>query len=204
MRRLASARTAALGVELERGVGARRQSRRRSRMTVTSQASGGSELFRDQLAFVKQHIDHALALSAGFEQTADADRAYVVAGEAFTVHVARRCRADVTCTFDSPALILPDDSKREGHGGHDIRPDGLFGDAGFETITTQRVSRQFSGARAAGRSFGDADDRWIQIRCDATGDAYRSDFDACRSSAAADGAGVHADGRAESDGRSFG
>ena len=83
---------------------------------VTSQASEGSELFRDQLAFVKQHIDHALALTAGFEQTAEADRAYVVAGEAFTVHVARRCRADVTCTFDSPALILPDDSKREGHG----------------------------------------------------------------------------------------
>jgi LmbE family N-acetylglucosaminyl deacetylase len=112
---LANARTAALGLNWKEASALVAKAGGEV-ATVTSQASEGSELFRDQLAFVKQHIDHALALSAGFEQTADVDRAYVVAGEAFRVHVARRCRADVTCTFDSPALILPDDSKREGHG----------------------------------------------------------------------------------------
>jgi LmbE family N-acetylglucosaminyl deacetylase len=84
--------------------------------SVAAQAGGAHDAFADQLSFVKGHIDRALALSAGFQQTAEADRAYVVADEAFTIHVARRCRAEVACGFVSPALILPDDSKRDGHG----------------------------------------------------------------------------------------
>jgi LmbE family N-acetylglucosaminyl deacetylase len=83
--------------------------------SVLSQATGASELFRDQLGFVKRHIDRALELTAGFEETADADRAYVVADEAFYIHTARRCRPEVKCAFDAPpTLILPDDSKKTG------------------------------------------------------------------------------------------
>ncbi len=109
--------------------------------SVMSQATGVSDSFHDQLTFVKSHIDRALQLSAGFEQRADADRAYVVAGEQFTVHVERRCRAEVACAFTSPALILPDDSKREGHG--DTPSDQM--DFGVTLNSNQSQRRGFQG-----------------------------------------------------------
>jgi LmbE family N-acetylglucosaminyl deacetylase len=82
--------------------------------SAMSAAGGNSELFRDQLTFVKKHIDRALELTAGYEEKADADRAYIVVGEQFTVHSEWRCRAEVECAFKLPAMILPDKSKREG------------------------------------------------------------------------------------------
>jgi hypothetical protein len=75
----------------------------------------GGDAFLDELDVVKKHIDRALALTAGFEQTAESDRAYVVAGEAFKVRVGRRCRPEVGCVFDEPKLVLPDGSKQAGH-----------------------------------------------------------------------------------------
>ena len=106
-----------------------------------SQAGGASESFRDQLAFVKRHIDRALELTAGFEQTADADRAYVVAGEAFKVHVGRRCRAEIGCDYGALSLVLPDDSKQDG------KADAKTGDAEFSVTLSEKQSqrREFQG-----------------------------------------------------------
>ncbi len=122
----ASARVAQAGAEID---------------GVLSQAGGANELFRDQLEFVKQHIDRALELTAGFEQTADADRADVVAGEAFTVHVTRRCRPEVECAFEGQALILPDDSKLGGHA--DTKSDQMDFQVTLDSKQSQR--RGFQG-----------------------------------------------------------
>jgi LmbE family N-acetylglucosaminyl deacetylase len=80
-----------------------------------ARGSHGGGAFLDELDVVKKHIDRALALSAGFEQTAESDRAYVVAGEAFKVRVARRCRPEAGCVFEEPRLLLPEGSKQPGH-----------------------------------------------------------------------------------------
>jgi LmbE family N-acetylglucosaminyl deacetylase len=104
--------------------------------SVMLQAAGGSELFRDQLGFVKKHIDRALELAAGFEQTADSDRAYVVAGEAFKVRVGRRCRPEIACSFEEPALVLPDETKQAG------KADGKTGDAEFSVTLNEKQSQR--------------------------------------------------------------
>ena len=83
--------------------------------SALEQSAGANELFRGQLGFVKQHIDRALELTAGFELTADADRAYVVAGEEFKIRTGRRCRSEVPCEFEQPALFTTYDSKATGH-----------------------------------------------------------------------------------------
>ncbi len=104
--------------------------------SVLSQASGASELFRDQLGFVKLHIDRALKLTAGLEQTADADRAYVVAGEPFKVRVGRRCRPEIACDFEEPTLVLPDDSNQAG------KADAKTGDAEFSVTLSEKQSER--------------------------------------------------------------
>jgi LmbE family N-acetylglucosaminyl deacetylase len=104
--------------------------------SVLSQASDGSELFRDQLGFVRRHIDRALELAAGFEQTADADRAYVVAGEAFKVRTGRRCRPEIECGFEAPALLLPDETKQAGTA------DAKTGDAEFSVTLSAKQSQR--------------------------------------------------------------
>ena len=92
--------------------------------------------FADQLGFVKRHIDRALGLTAGFEQTADADRAYVVVGEAFKVRVGRRCRPEIACDFGALSLMLPDESKQDGQA------DAKTGDAEFSVTLTQKQSQR--------------------------------------------------------------
>jgi hypothetical protein len=75
-------------------------------------------------------------LAAGFEQTADADRAYVVAGEAFKVRTGRRCRPEITCDFEEPALVLPDDSKQAG------KADAKTGDSEFSVALSEQQSQR--------------------------------------------------------------
>jgi len=99
-------------------------------------AERGADAFRDELTVVKRHIDRALALTAGFEETAEADRAYLVAGEAFKIRLTRRCRPDVSCTFAGPVLVLPDGSKQNATA------DSRSGDAEFTvTLTTEQSKR---------------------------------------------------------------
>ncbi len=102
---------------------------------ATRRADGG-DAFLDELNVVKMHIDRALALAAGFEQTTESDRAYVVPGEAFKVRVGRRCRPEAGCAFEEPALILPDGSKQPGHA------DAQTSETEFTVTLTSKQSRR--------------------------------------------------------------
>jgi LmbE family N-acetylglucosaminyl deacetylase len=134
---LASARAAALELNwkqssvLVAAAGANLES-----ILAAAQSEHGADAFRDELDALKRHIDRALALTAGFEQTAEADRAYVVAGEGFKIRATRRCRPDVSCTFEEPGLILPDGSKQAGHA------DAKLGDTEFTVTLTAKQSRR--------------------------------------------------------------
>ena len=196
------------GVEMEGGIGAGGQRGEQARIHLRrgkTQRGAHGVRFLTSSSVVKGHIDRALALAAGFEQTADADRAYVVAGEAFKVRVGRRCRPEVGCAFDAPALVLPDGSKQAGHA------DANTDETEFSvTLTSKTIAARPGSTRnlpepaPLRRSPADADDRRIQIRCGTAGDAHRGDFDARGSCAVANGAGLHVDGRTEADRRSAG
>jgi LmbE family N-acetylglucosaminyl deacetylase len=97
----------------------------------------GADAFLYELDVIKKRIDRALALAAGFEQTSESDRSYVVAGETFKVKVNKRCRPDVTCTFEEPALVLPDGSTQTA------RADAKSGEAEFTvTLSSTQSHRQ--------------------------------------------------------------
>jgi LmbE family N-acetylglucosaminyl deacetylase len=132
---LASARAAALRLEWKEAA-AQVAKAGTDIDSVLSQAGGANELFLGQIGFVKRHIDRALGLTAGFEQTADADRAYVVVGEAFKVRVGRRCRQEIACDFGALSLVLPDESKQAGQA------DAKTGDAEFSVTLTQKQSQR--------------------------------------------------------------
>jgi LmbE family N-acetylglucosaminyl deacetylase len=102
----------------------------------------GGDAFLDELDVVKKHIDRALALAAGFEQTAESDRAYVVAGEAFKVRVGRRCRSEAGCVFEEPALLLPDGSKQASQGGQAGHAEGNASETEFTVTLTSKQSRR--------------------------------------------------------------
>jgi LmbE family N-acetylglucosaminyl deacetylase len=102
---------------------------------AASQAQHAAGAFRAELEVVQRHIDRALLLTAGFQQTAEADRAYVVAGEAFKIRATRRCRPEVSCTFEEPGLTLPDGSKQSGHA------DDKSGDAEFSVTLTAKQAK---------------------------------------------------------------
>jgi LmbE family N-acetylglucosaminyl deacetylase len=62
-------------------------------------------------------VEHALALAAGLEVKAEADRANVVDGEAFQVTARAHCRKEVQCSFGELKLVSPQaatEIKREG------------------------------------------------------------------------------------------
>jgi LmbE family N-acetylglucosaminyl deacetylase len=101
-------------------------------------AEHGADAFADELTVVKRHINRALALAAGFEETAEADRAYLIAGEAFKIKLTRRCRPDVSCTFEEPVLVLPDGSKPSATA------DARSGDAEFTVTLTSKQSKRDS------------------------------------------------------------
>ncbi|MGA2431538.1 MAG: PIG-L family deacetylase [Candidatus Acidiferrum sp.] len=103
-------------------------------------AEHGADAFHDELVVVKKHIDRALALAAGFEQTAEADRAYVVAGEPFKIKTARRCRPDVSCAFEDPELVLRNRPKQT----QTAHADANSGDAEFTvTLGAQQAKSEF-------------------------------------------------------------
>jgi LmbE family N-acetylglucosaminyl deacetylase len=75
----------------------------------------GGDAFLGELDAIAKRIDRALKFAVGFQFTAESDRAYVVAGEAFKVKTATRCRTEVRCSFEDPYLRLPDQSQQPGH-----------------------------------------------------------------------------------------
>ena len=75
----------------------------------------GGDAFLEELDAIERRINRALKLAAGFQFTAESDRAYVVEGEALKVKTAVRCRAEVQCVFEDPDLRLRDGSTQPGH-----------------------------------------------------------------------------------------
>ncbi len=65
-------------------------------------------------------IEKALALAAGLQVSAEADRSELVAGEDFVVKTQAACRADAGCTMGDTRLLFRGDfkeTKREGDAG---------------------------------------------------------------------------------------
>lgn len=89
------------------------------------------------LGEIRERLDHALALAAGLEVRAEADRSTLVAGESFGVHVETHCRREAGCELGPLQLRLPaefKETKREGNA-----------DKGFEfTVEVDRAAPPLS------------------------------------------------------------
>jgi len=59
-----------------------------------------------ELRPAQQRVEHALALAAGLQIIAEADRSDVVLGEPFRVNAESRCRAEVGCVLEKLRLVL--------------------------------------------------------------------------------------------------
>ncbi len=69
-----------------------------------------------ELHWAQQRMDRALALAAGLEIVAQADRSAVVAGEPFTVDAEARCRKEAGCVLGKLQLVLPPDATQAANG----------------------------------------------------------------------------------------
>lgn len=71
-----------------------------------------------ELHAVQQRIENALALVAGVEIRAQADRSDLVPGESFQVKTTAHCRPEAGCVLGEPQLLLPQEmSEAEKEGG---------------------------------------------------------------------------------------
>jgi LmbE family N-acetylglucosaminyl deacetylase len=96
-RSLAAAREAAERLDWARA--AQEVAQAGQALAAAQQGAVGGELRR-----VQQRIDAALALVAGLEITAQADRSELVAGETFTVRAQARCRAQAACALEETRI----------------------------------------------------------------------------------------------------
>jgi LmbE family N-acetylglucosaminyl deacetylase len=96
----------------------------------------GGDAFLGELDAIAKRIDRALKLAAGFQFTAESDRAYVVAAEAFQVKTSTRCRTEIRCSFENPDLRLPDQSQQPGH------TDATSGQSEFVVTLTEGESKR--------------------------------------------------------------
>ena len=80
---------------------------------------------------IRDRVEHALILAAGFRITADADRGELVAGESFNIATATRCRPEVSCELGEMNIIWHEGSvnekqpegKSEYHFQIEVQPD---------------------------------------------------------------------------------
>jgi LmbE family N-acetylglucosaminyl deacetylase len=66
---------------------------------------------------IKERLDRALALAAGLELKADADREMLVVGESFGVHAEAHCRKEDGCELGALRLNLPQEFKENKSEG---------------------------------------------------------------------------------------
>lgn len=78
--------------------------------TRTAERGDGDPL-PAEISAVQHRVDCALALAAGLEIVAQADRSEVVAGEPFAVDVETRCRKEAACELRKLELALPSSAK---------------------------------------------------------------------------------------------
>jgi LmbE family N-acetylglucosaminyl deacetylase len=64
-----------------------------------------------------QRIEKALALAAGLQMTAEADRSELVAGESFTARAQAECRAEAGCVFGETKLLFHGNFAETKHEG---------------------------------------------------------------------------------------
>ena len=118
---LAAARTAALALDWRKAA----QALAGAAQAVASLYPGGSHAAHwrasdpllEELHAAHSRIERALALAAGVEVSAQADKSDLVAGESFTIAVKTRCRQETDCAPGELRLALPEgmkESKREG------------------------------------------------------------------------------------------
>jgi LmbE family N-acetylglucosaminyl deacetylase len=74
-----------------------------------------------ELRPAQQRVEHALALAAGLQIIAAADRGDVVVGEPFTVNAEARCRAEVGCTLEKLRLVLRGNGNVESDSAGDAK-----------------------------------------------------------------------------------
>ncbi|GAC1665174.1 MAG: PIG-L family deacetylase [Candidatus Acidiferrum sp.] len=67
----------------------------------------------EELMAVQRRIDRALALAAGLEIVAEADRSQLVSGEPFTVSIQAGCRKEVGCELGDAKLQMPANFRHE-------------------------------------------------------------------------------------------
>ena len=118
-------------------------------MHLTSADSGQQAMLAD-IHLIERRIDRALALAAGLEIVAEADRNELVTGEDFHVRVQERCRAERTCSLGEAKLLLRNgfqETKRAGDATKGLEftvvpanplPDaaeGLMGSLGHDSDT---------------------------------------------------------------------
>lgn len=82
-----------------------------------SASDPGQRAMLADIRLIEQRINHALALAAGFEMTAEADRDELVAGEDFHVRMQERCRTDNTCSLGDARLDLRSGFRVAKHEG---------------------------------------------------------------------------------------
>jgi LmbE family N-acetylglucosaminyl deacetylase len=118
--RIASARKAALNLDWKTALQELAEADTVIRVLASADVTGNSAAVPDQafvLSQVKQHIEHALTLTAGLEIKAEADRGDVVLHESFGVHAESHCRKEAGCELGALNLELPaefKENKREG------------------------------------------------------------------------------------------
>ena len=71
-----------------------------------SASDPGQRAMLADIGLIQQRINKALALTAGLEVTAEADRDELVAGEDFHVRMQERCRTESTCSLGNVRLEL--------------------------------------------------------------------------------------------------
>ncbi len=120
---LARARAASLGLDWTNAarslVNAAKQIEQQRKI---AEAAADSAQYRlgEELLPIEERIEKALAMVAGVEVTAHADKGELVAGESCTVSVSARCRKDAGCALGELKLSMPagmKETKRDGDAG---------------------------------------------------------------------------------------
>jgi len=114
---LDSARTASLNLDWKKAANDLAQAAKDVHSIYDHAHWIGTEPLLGEVDWELARVEHALALAAGIEVRAQADRSNLVVGETFQVTANAQCRKEVACTLGDLQLSLPlgmTETKREG------------------------------------------------------------------------------------------
>jgi LmbE family N-acetylglucosaminyl deacetylase len=119
---IGEARAAALALDWRKSCAALAQAAEKVTAALRDAPSGSSgerNSIDSDLQGEEKRIEHALALTAGIEINATANRGELVGGETFDITASARCREEAGCSLGELRLALPGtmhETKREGDG----------------------------------------------------------------------------------------